>query len=47
MVEVTTTGGATISDIIVWLAGENWSSFSNDNGAGIRLLTYLTSQGVE
>jgi hypothetical protein len=34
-------GGIALSDVIVWLAGEGWSAFSNDNGAGIRLLNAL------
>jgi hypothetical protein len=44
MVDVTTAGGIKLSDVIKFFAGTSWDSFSNENGAGIRLISHLTSQ---
>jgi hypothetical protein len=44
--DMTSSGGITLSDVIKWLAGENWASFTNDNGAGLRLLDSITNTEV-
>ena len=44
MVELTTSGGITISDIYKAFFGASWTSFPNENGGGLRALDATTRQ---